>query len=131
MKRVLIIILMLILLNFLFKSQEGLCIVPKNPAICGKIGATEAVKVQTEGPQIIPGIFGPRYDLKPVRGPFGPAWHDPEIRIPGDFRPFDFGPKVSEKGDYGKEENDTSGDDGHLFDSPGHSKDAHEFVIDE
>ena len=95
MKKVLIIILMLILLNYLLKSREGLCIVPFNPPLCAKPGAIEAVKVQTLGPIIVPGVFGPLYDMIPSP-PLtqGPAWHDPEIRIPTDPRPPDFGPKA-------------------------------------
>jgi hypothetical protein len=68
------------------KLREGLCVVPFNPALCALPGAIEANKVMA---------MGPAYDLIPGMVP--PAWHDPEIRVPGDSRPGDFGakPKMS------------------------------------
>ena len=68
------------------KFREGLCVVTFNPGLCALPGVIEAYKVFA---------MGTSYDLIPWMVP--PAWHDPEIRIPGDPRPGDFGakPKMS------------------------------------
>jgi hypothetical protein len=58
------------------KFREGLCVSPFNPSLCALPGVIEANKIMA---------MGPAYDLEIGGGPA--AWHDPEIRIPGDWEP--------------------------------------------
>lgn len=132
--KIIILGLLIIISISLLRNKEGFCFVPLDMGICAEPGSIEGDRCQALCPIIVPGVSGPVYDLSPAAGP--PPWHDVELpgwaeagRIPSDPRPSDFGPKVPEKGSYGKKQNDAAGADGHdelMAVGPGHKKSAHQ-----
>ena len=110
-------------LNALTTTSEGFCLVPLNMSLCSTPGAIEGNKVT---------YMNYAHDLIKGGPPNPPAWHDDlgeSVRVPSDPKPPDFGPKVPEKGSYGKKANDSAGADGHheLMAVPGgHSATAHQ-----